>query len=123
MPRMKSSDKNKHICPICGDAVDVAINDSIFCEDFCQAWVHRGCRGLTRKQHSKAKRIKGWSCSCCCLSSQTKLSQDLAKQISELKDRTQKHKVVETPVSNGLQFTCILLVYIPSSNVGNLHFL
>ena len=45
--------------------------------------------------------------------------------ISELlpSDRTQKHRVVESLVSNGLQFNCILLVYTPGSNIGNLHFL
>ena len=45
--------------------------------------------------------------------------------ISELlpSDHTQKHRVVESLISNGLQFNCILLVYTPGSNIGNLHFL
>ena len=45
-------------------------------------------------------------------------------QISELlpTDAVQKHRAVNALISHGLSFPCILLIYVPGSNVGNFHF-
>ena len=38
-------------------------------------------------------------------------------------DSIKKHRLVESLITFGLFFPCILLVYAPGSNIGNLHFL
>jgi hypothetical protein len=38
-------------------------------------------------------------------------------------DRVQRHRVVNSLITTGLSFPCIMLVYAPGSNIGNFHFL
>ncbi len=38
-------------------------------------------------------------------------------------DHVQKYRIVNSLVSSGLRFPCILLIYSPGSNIGNIHFM
>ena len=42
-------------CPICEDSIDDDVHESIFCSGQCQAYVHRGCGGLSHVAFEAAK--------------------------------------------------------------------
>uniref|UniRef100_A0A1X7TD91 PHD-type domain-containing protein n=1 Tax=Amphimedon queenslandica TaxID=400682 RepID=A0A1X7TD91_AMPQE len=79
-----SGKKSKCICPICDDGIDDAIHDSIFCEGTCQAWVHRGCGGLSKSAHEKAKGLQTWCCPQCRLDAQSNEISALKKEVTDL---------------------------------------
>ena len=87
----KSGKKTKCVCPICEDNIDDSVHDSIFCEGYCQAWVHRGCGGLSKPAHAKAKSIPSWKCPSCLeidhskvFPAQSELVENLKKDLSAL---------------------------------------
>ena len=80
----QSGKKSKCICPICDDGIDDATHDSIYCEGSCQAWVHRGCGGLSKSAHEKAKGLQTWCCPQCHLDAQSNEISALKKEVADL---------------------------------------
>ena len=78
------SKKSKCHCPICDDCIDDAVHDSIFCEGSCQAWVHKGCGGLSKSAHEKAKSLPNWQCPLCRFDTQSQEMLALREQVDDL---------------------------------------
>ena len=83
----QSGKKTKFICPICDDGIDDAVHDSIFCEGSCQTWVHRGCGGLSKSAHERAKGLQTWFCPQCRLDAQAKEILALSKEVADLTEQ------------------------------------
>ena len=127
-PTSKRSSTPKHTCPICEDViVDQSSgnkgHDSVFCDGLCNAWLHRGCAGLSKLAFDQvAASSDSFCCSHCSLSQQKKeiaslkatvemLSSDLLSirsTLSELSGKAntpsvslqRKPNVYQTPVAN-----------------------
>ena len=52
-------------CPICEDPIDDDVHESIFCSGQCQAYVHRGCGGLSHVAFEAAKGSGPFHCPSC----------------------------------------------------------
>uniref|UniRef100_A0A1X7U2J9 PHD-type domain-containing protein n=1 Tax=Amphimedon queenslandica TaxID=400682 RepID=A0A1X7U2J9_AMPQE len=83
----QSGKKTKFICPICDYGIDDAVHDFIFCEGSCQTWIHRGCGGLSKSAHERAKGLPTWFCPQCRLDAQTNEILVLRKEVADLTEQ------------------------------------
>ncbi len=96
--------KSLHLCSICekfilDDNKGQKGQDSIFCEGACQAWLHRGCTGLSKKKFLALKvSNESFSCVSCDLDVHSKELFTLSNDVKSLKEEfaTLSQKLVES---------------------------
>lgn len=84
--KLKSVSDSVQVCPVCEEYIDDGIHDSIYC-DSCDAWLHRGCAGLSRLKFSNLNNsTEPFQCVSCQLTSHSKEIQELRSALHDLQD-------------------------------------
>ena len=99
----KALRKTKVNCPICLDPVEDSMgkkkgHDSIFCDGYCQEWLHRQCAGLSKSHfQSVSASSDPFLCPKCIIAKQSSEIRDLQQKVNHLADRV---SVLESLVAN-----------------------